>query len=537
MLTIEEILSGKITLDIECVDRVYLNGYVKYLQMPGGVVNFIREQVGWPIPSPKVLYEMTTQFRAAVERFASEHHLEIVTFEKGDDKDAIAREHLAGFEGPSGVVLIGKAQEKAFAFKGRRADKGTKVWFNYSRQSVHVTHYYFYILDEEFGLFFIKVCTYLPFEVKVCFNGHEWAKQQLRKEGIGFEALSNGFLSCDDSMCLQAICHQLNAEKVQALFDRWVEQLPWPLSAKHRAAGYKHLLSVWQIEISRTQVFADPEQGRALVEALIRDNLDLGRPDRVSLIFERQVTKRTPSEFHTRVIREGVLPSIRIRYKHSALKQYLKDGRALRTEMMINNPQDFGINRGLTNFCTLVELGRQFNHRLLEQERLSQDCFVPLVEIRCLGQSTVTEKGQRASALHFGDQRVMALLAALARFVYIPSEVTNKTLRQSVAQFLGVPPEAYSSAKMSYDLRRLRLKELIERIPHSHRYVLTPLGVKVVIFCTKLYERLFRPGLAALVPDQPQPSVLAQALSSVTDVIQSWIDEASLSFVATTASI
>ncbi|MFQ5857342.1 MAG: hypothetical protein ACE5LU_17175, partial [Anaerolineae bacterium] len=127
------------------------------------------------------------------------------------------------------------------------------------------------------------------------------------------------------------------------------------------------------------------------------------------------MTKRTPSEFHTRVIRQGVLPSIRIRYKHSALKQYLKDGRALRTEMMINNAKDFDVNRGLANFSTLVELGRQFNNRLLEQERISQDCFVPLDEMRRLGQSTVSEDGQRASALRFGDRRVMALMAALAR--------------------------------------------------------------------------------------------------------------------------
>jgi hypothetical protein len=535
MLTITEVLSGKITLDIECVDRVYLNGYVKYLQMPGGLVNFIREQIGWPIPSPKALYAMTTQFRDAVERFASEQGLEIVTFGKDDAKDEVARAHLARFEGQSGVVLIGKAQEKANAFKGRRADRGNKVWFNYSRQSVYVTHYYFYILDEEFGLFFIKVCTYHPFDVKLCFNGHEWAKQQLRQAGIAFEALSNGFLSCDDPARLQAICHQLNAEKIQVLFDRWVEQLPWPLSAEHRAAGYKHQLSIWQLEISRTQVFADPEQGRALVESLIRDNLDLGRPDRVSLIFERRVTKRTPSEFHTRVIREGVLPSIRIRYKHSALKQYFKEGHALRTEMMINNTQDFGFNRGLTNFSALVELGCQFNRRLLEQERISQDCFVPLDEMRRLGQSTITENGQRASALRFGDQRVMALLAALARFTYIPGEVSNQALRLSVAQLLGVPPEAYASAKMSYDLRRLRLKGLIERIPGSHRYLLTPLGTKVVAFFTKLYERLFRPGLAALVPDQPWPSDLAQTLNRLDDVIQSWIDAALFPSVVMTA--
>jgi hypothetical protein len=206
----------------------------------------------------------------------------------------------------------------------------------------------------------------------------------------------------------------------------------------------------------------------------------------------------------------------------------LKDGRALRTEMMINNPRDFYINRGLTHFSQLVELGRRFNRHLLEQERISQDCFVPLDEIRHLGQSTVTQKGQRASALRFGDQRVMALLAALARFANIPSPVTNKTLRQSVGQALGVPPETYSSAKMSYDLRRLRFKGLIERIPNSHRYVLTALGIKVATFFTKLYERLFRPGLAALIPDQPCPSDLAQALNTLTDIIQSWMDKALL---------
>lgn len=533
MLTVKEILSDKTTLDIECVDRVYLNGFIKYLQMPGGLVNFIRQQKKLPIPSPKVLGEMTAHFREDVERFAAEQGLEIVAFEKDADKDVIAREQLARFTGKSGVVLIGRAQEKTSAFQGRRADRGTKVWFDYRRHNVLVLHYYFYILDEEFGLFFIKVCTYLPFEVKVCFNGHEWAKQQLRQEGIGFEALDNGFLTCENPTRLQAICLQLNAEKIQALFDRWVEQLPWPLTREERAAGYGHQLSVWQIEISRTQVFADPEQGRALIEGLIRDNLDLGRPDRVNLIFERRVTKRTPGEFYTRVIREGVLPSIRIHYKHSVLKQYFKDGRALRTEMMINNAQDFDIQRGLSNFTTLVELGRRFNDHLLDQERISQDCFMPLDEMRRIGQSTVLDNGQRASALRFGEPRVMALLSALARHAYVPGPLDNKTLRPAIAQLMELAPDAYSSAQMSYDLRRLRLKGLIQRVSHSHRYVLTDLGIKVVTFYTKLNERLFRPGLAALVPDQPWPSDLAQALDTVVKVIQSWMDAALLGPVAT----
>lgn len=533
MLSVKEVLSGKVALDIECVDRVYLNAYVKHLQMPGGVVDFIREQRGFPIPSPLMLARMTTAFHQGVERFAAKQGLEIVSFEKGDDKEAIARAHLERFAGQSGVVLIGKAQERAVAFKGRRSDEGTKVWFVYSRVSVQVTHYYFYILDEDFGLVFIKVCSYLPFEVKVCLNGHEWAKRQLRKQHLAFEPLENGFAACAEPARLQAICHQLNGEKIQALFDRWVDQLPWPLNQAERAAGYRHELSVWQLEVSRTQVFVDPEQGRALIENLIRDNLDLGRPDRVSLIFDRQVTKRTPGEFYTQVVEYGVLPCIRIRYKHSALKQYLKEGRALRTEMMINNPADFDTNRGIKHFDALVQAGRRFNDRLLEQERLSQDCFVSLETVRDLARSTVNERGQRASALRFGEQRVMALMAALSNFAHIPAGLSNKALRQQIPEFMAVPLANYTSAQMSYDLRRLRLKGLVQRIPKSHSYVLTPLGAKVAIFFTKLYTRLFRPGLAALVPDQRTPSQLAKALTAVSNLIQSLIQEPKLGILAT----
>lgn len=526
MLTVKEILADKITLDVECIDRVYLNGYVKHLQLPGGLITFIREQMGFPIPSPMVLPPFTQSFRKAVEKYAKEQDLSIVDFAKGEDKDEKARTHLARFKQKQGVVLIGKAQEKALGYKAQKSKKGTRVWFEYSRQSLNVTYYYFYILDEDFGLFFIKVCTYFPFDVKVCFNGHEWAKQQLHKEGIRFEALNNGFLSCENPERLQVICHQLDAEKIQVLFDRWVEQLPWPISPKQRVAGYAHQLSIWQLEVSRTQVFQDPEQGWALVEALIRDNLDLGRPDRVSLIFERKVTKATPSEFHTRVLREGIQPIIRIRYKHSALKQYLKDGRALRTEMVFNNTQDFGILRGLKNFARLVEMGYHFNDRLLEQEQISQDCFLSLQEMRKLGQSSLMEDGQRASALRFADPRIMAVLEVLACHAYIPKEIGNRSLRTAVAQRLEGVLDRYSSAQMTYDLRRLRLKGLIERIGNSHRYHLTDLGIKVVTFFTKLYHRLFAPGLAALLPDQSFPSDLANALNRVAEVLQSWTDQA-----------
>jgi len=109
MLTIKDILTDRITLDIECVDRVYLNGYVKHLQLPGGLITFIREQLGFPIPWPMVLAPVSDAFRKAVEAFAQAHGLTIVDFAKDEDKDETARTHLAQFPQSSGVVLIGKA--------------------------------------------------------------------------------------------------------------------------------------------------------------------------------------------------------------------------------------------------------------------------------------------------------------------------------------------------------------------------------------------------------------------------------------------
>ena len=142
MLTLKDVLTDKVGLDLECVDRVYLNGYVKNLQMPGGLINFIREQLGFPIPSPMLLAPASEAYRVAVEKFAGEQGLTIVNFASGEEKDETARAHLAKFGKRSGVVLIGKAQEKTSGYTARRKEQGKRVWFDYSRRDVFVTHYY-----------------------------------------------------------------------------------------------------------------------------------------------------------------------------------------------------------------------------------------------------------------------------------------------------------------------------------------------------------------------------------------------------------
>ncbi len=366
--------------------------------------------------------------------------------------------------------------------------------------SVYVNHYYFYLYDDDFGLAFIKVCTYAPYAVKICLNGHEWAKRQAHKRGLAFEALDNGFLSCTDAPALQEICDQLGPEQIQAFFDKWQNQLPWRLTAQDREAGYQYRLSLWQVEFSRTQVFDDPARGRQWFEAIIRDNLDVGRPDRIQLVFEKRITQRTPGLFRTQVIADGVNPSLHAYYKKTHVKQYFKENRALRTETTINNARDFGIGKDISNLPFLQQLGRQINRRLLDAQHLSYDCVLSAQSLERIVHPTVTDDGQRAPALRLGEARVMALLSALTAFVHIPLGFTNSTLREQIAALLDADQHPYAVAQMSYDLRRWRLKGIIWRVLNSYRYQLTTYGRKVAIFFSKLETRVFRQFLAALDP-------------------------------------
>ena len=525
---INEILKEHVTLDIECIDRIYLNGYIPNLQMPGQVVKFLRQQ-GYPIPSPAMLGKLTDAYKAAVEAFAAQHGIPLVHFERGVRKDDVATEYRERHGEQEGVLFIGIAQERTSAYKAHKRTQGQQVFFDYARQSVFVNHYYFYLQDDDFGPAFIKVCTYAPYAIKICLNGHEWAKRQARKRGLVFEALDNGFLACGDAQALQELCDQLGPEQIQAFFDKWQSKLPWRLTAQDGEAGYQYRLSLWQVEFSRTQVFDDPTRGRQWFEAIIRDNLDVGRPDRIQLVFEKRVTQRTPGLFRTQIIEDGVNPSLHAYYKKTHVKQYFKENRALRTETTINNTRDFGIGKDIANLPFLQQLGRQINRRLLDAQHISYDCVLSAQSLERIVHPTVTDDGQRAPALRLGEPRVMALLSALTAFVHIPRGFTNNTLREQLADLLDTDPQPYGAAQMSYDLRRLRLKGIIWRIPNSYRYQLTTYGRKVAVFFSKLETRVFRQFLAALDPAQPVPLPLATALEQVEQAVAQLVEHAHLS--------
>jgi len=492
--SVAEILDQHVTFELEAIDRMYLNAYVPSLQTGGGVVYFLKQHLGARVPSTMMVAPLSERFVKAIEHFVETESVDLVTFKKGQRKDDVAHEYLASFTREEGVLFVGKAQEKASVFrteKRRRPDGSTYPWIY--RSTTPVNHYYFYILDRDFGPLFIKVCSYFPYAVKVCLNGHEWLKRQLTQRGIAYEPLDNGIRSSDDAARVQRIANTLDAPKLDALFRKWLRRLPHPFTAAHRAAGYRYQLSILQAEFALTQVLDHPRTGRGFFEEVMRENLDLGRPDQMQLIFNRRVTRQTPGPFRTRILTKGVVPSLHVDYKKSRVKQYHKEGQALRTETTINNTYDFEIGRALRNLPALREIGFAANRRLLRVEYVSHDCLIGDDHLDALTQPVVVDT-QRAAALRVGDRRVLALMQSLCLFALSPTGFRHRDIRTHIAQLLGRDPDQYAAGHMTYDLRRLRFHGLIERVPHSHRYRITERGARMAVLYVRVYARGFRPA-------------------------------------------
>jgi len=521
-LNIRDLLESHVTLELESVDRLYLNGYVPELQHGAGLVGFLSVHRGHPIASPALLGQITGQFVAEVKAFAQQQSIPLFHFERKESKDQRAHQMRAQRPVRDAVVFIGIAQEKAYAFSAHRLP-GKRAVFEFTRnKSVIPNYYYFYLDDADWGESFIKVCSYAPWGLKLYLNGHEWLKRQLAKEGIAFKELDNGFLSCDNPQRLQALARTLAPQHIQAFLNKWVDRLPLPLSAADRKAGYCYRLTVWQLEFSLTQIVDRPLAGRQFFEEVIRDNLALGRPDRVQLIFPRKIIRTTPGTFRTRVLREGVHPSLHISYKRFDLKQYFKEGRGLRTEGTFHDTNDFGINKGLEHLPQLMLLGSQINRRLLEVERVSQNCGLSADSIQRVVQPTVTKDGQRASALRFGDPRVMALMLVLCQFASAAGAIRNGQLRRPMASLLEVGPEQYTAGQASYDLRRLVRKGLLCRALKSQSYYLTPYGWKLARLYARLEARVFRPALTAMTQ---APAALPARLKHALQTVDAELDQ------------
>jgi len=541
MGSVVSLLAERVTLRVSSVDRVFLAGYVPQLQSEGLVVRFLLNR-GYRIPSPAGLGHNHERLVAEIEGFIVDNDVPTVTFGRRDRKEDVARPFLdaARAAGAEGVVLVGKAQEKVMGWRGFKdkddsRGQGGHPHFTYQRQALFVNHYYFYVWDRDWGPAFFKLCTYAPYPMWVWCNGHEWAKQQLDHAGVSFEALDNGFRTAADPAGLQQLCDRLNADRLRRFLDKWTRRLPSPFIAADRHIGVRYDWSVRQFEMSDTAVFDRPTAGRAWFEAAIRDHLDLGRPDHVSLIFDRRVVLRgkrpTPGRFSTQIITRNVDPHIQIRYRSSKVKAYFKEQRALRVETTVNDPYDFGIGRRLApdNWSALRQTGIDINARFLAAVQAGQPEPPDATTLEQVVLPSDSPDGLRAPALRFGDPRVMALLASIGAFTHVLDGITNAALR---ARMAALWKPGYSTSQATYDLGRLCRKGLLARDVGTNRYRTTNHGRAIAGLFTRLAARVVVPALTQLLapakPPRGTPAPLVTAWRSYEHELNKLIDHHAL---------
>jgi hypothetical protein len=283
-------------------------------------------------------------------------------------------------------------------------------------------------------------------------------------------------------------------------------------------------MSFRQFEVADTCVFDRPPAGRMWFEGVIRDHLDVGRPDQIALIFHRPVSARTPGTFRTRVITRGVDPTLCGYYKSSRVKPYFKEGRALRTETVVCNSQDFAIGRRVCaqNWQALRAVGESANRCPCDAEAADAQPAPDVVTLAQVTRPSTTNDGLYAPGLRFGEQRVMAILAALVGFGFLIRGFTNRQLVERVRALLQSP---YTSRQATYDLRRLRRKGLVAKIAGTQRYQLPSLGRRVAVLFTKTYGRVLAPGLSALDPRLPEEVAARSSLSTAWHGFERKLDE------------
>jgi hypothetical protein len=534
--TVAQVLSEHVVFELRCVDRVLATLYQPRLQYGSGIRGFFCYHRGNRFVSSTLMHPMTERFTADIHHYIAANDLDLVHFTKGQSKDEIAKAYLASHDGSDRVLFVGRAQEKTTVWRTRqRRDATTGMPYPWLvKDTSMVNHFYFYGFDADFGPFFVKFCSYFPFTAQIYLNGHEYAKTQAAKAGIGFTPLDNAFAAVDDVAAVQEICDDMTPDRIEALARKWLRRLPTPFTVDDEDADYYYDISIQQIEFSTTHVLDRPRSGRFFFDQLIRDNIDIGRPDKVSVIFGRTVRRRgkhpTPGPFHTRVITHGVDVSVYAYYKSNQLKQYLKEGKALRTETTINRPRDFGIGKRLENLPALAEVGYAANRRLLEVQRISHDPATGVEALTAITTPVITSTGTRIPGLRFTDSRVQALLSALCTLAPLPHGFTNRILRTHLAPLIGLTSEDMTTGQLTYDLRRLRAHRIIERIPATNRYRLTAAGTRYALFLTRLAQHFLVPGLAQIVaPDPPVHTRLRAASRVYEAAIASLAADAGLS--------
>jgi hypothetical protein len=478
-----------------CFDRILFNVFVPAWQCAAVLVGLLTKTRNVPAISRAYLKSVSEEYHAKVKSLANEKNIPIVQPPKGVRREEWVEPYYRRLHGQAGIAVILKNREAARIVVSYPTKSGGHHLELLQR---FVDQYYFYIQDADFGKMFLRLCPYLPFNGRLLINGHAWLACQMHRENLSFRQQGNAFLTCSNPERLQQLADSFSAQHVIACAQRWLSQLAPPLmDANGQRAARDYRLFFSQTEFCTNLVFHRRAPLDQLSERLLDLNRDIGRPDKLTMIFGRKVSSRTPGGFQTKIADHHLgNPVIRSQYKDQSVKQYVRDHLLLRTEETSYNTTELGINKGLENLPALRQAMQQINERYLEAQQDVMQTFLDRGQFQALRRATLSKSGRRIPGIKPDDPRVLAVMRALTHFAHIANDNSfrSRDLLDTTAKNLGLP---YTLPQLRYDLSKLRAKGLVVKIEGTHRYRLTPEGFRTCVLFIKLADRIYKPLIAA----------------------------------------
>jgi len=499
-----------IAFHYRCFDRILLHAAIQPFQQPQRVMGFFWSYRQLYPVSRQVLREIASQYHNWVQYASQKWGAPVLKAPQEERRDDFVAPYFRGAR-PDQMVAILKAREPARILVSIGKSATAQGHLEYRRR--WVDQYNFYIHDRAWGRMFVRVCPYFPFSARVYLNQHYWLAERLRAPDLRFQPCANAFLRCSDPEQLQALADSLQPQDILRCAQKWLACLvPFFTARERRQAGVQHRLFFAQVEYCDNLIFKHRAALDRLGERLLDANRSLGQPDSLRLIFGRRIHKRYRGKLQT-VIEDMHLgnPVIRIHYKHGFLKQYVRDGRILRTEPATNNVLDYGLNKAVENLPHWRSRAAAIIDRYLDAQQDVLETFVDRGQLRQLSQPTLSSAGRPIPGLKLDHPRQLALMQSLVRFSHLAAggTFTPRELHPQTAHALGCSNAEYKLNSLRYELSKLRAKGLVEKLPHSHRYRLLPEGYCLCVVSLKLFEKIYAPLTAGLLAPFPGDAPLA----------------------------
>jgi hypothetical protein len=509
----------------DCVDRIVVNGYLRIGQTPGGFRTWWRSLEGSDAHLDNAhLMRMAGRFSRRVRAHATAHHIPIIDCPSGERKHELAEQHLPSDPNFVGVFLILVSRAPAPVWDVQRSKQGKLG--NIARKTPwpYVNHYSFHILDPDWGHVTIKISGHPPFGAQIILNGHEYVARQAQKEQIGFTKDGNCFTQVADAPRLahvaDTLCSSDMIGRLTQVCERWIYSaclcFGLDLDEQHRS-DFRYDYSLYQAEYSRNLLFGrggDMEQIFHGVIDRTRRWLDVKTLRTIFGRRKRPSRRKGKKDPRCEVVLERPtydLTVFKLHFGKLTVKIYTKGEHVLRIEVIVHNTKELRCGRSLPKFSAIITRLKDILNQFLKV-------------LRCIDVSVITGNrldelptssrvGQtRVGGVDVNKPRMRAVIEAVMGLAASPRGFSCAELAARVRGLTGTSEAEYDARRASYDVKKLRGKNVVRPITKSRRYETIPQGLQEMAALLVLREKVIKPVLAGAgqirrgrKPKEPDP--------------------------------